>query len=305
MRDLRCCLGWVPSVEWAGLYLADELGELARRGLRVQALDGGPGRPGAARRVAAGEAEIGLPSDALDVLRAVGSGADLVIVAAAMRDSPLGFAWLPQTGIGRLADLVDVRIGAGAEADRVVLDTLFGLGGLPARYDFHLIGHDSTELEAGEIDVMCCSTVSQPAAAALRGVELRTSTFAEWGLPMPADLVVVTRDMLTTDRATVRGFLAALAAGWRANEADPTLAPRLVSDRHGRERGLSHEWSVAENERQRPFVRAAPETGLPWLGFEPVDLAETVAALASAGMGGLPEVARCVDLTVLAEAQEA
>jgi ABC-type nitrate/sulfonate/bicarbonate transport system substrate-binding protein len=302
VRDLRCCLGWVPSVEWAGLYLADELGEFARRDLRVLALDGGPGHPGAARRVAGGEAEVGLPSDALDVLRTVGSGADLVILAASMCHSPLGLAWLPGTGIEGLADLVGARIGAGAEADRVVLDALFGLAGLPARYDFHLIGHDSIELEAGEIDVMCCSTISQPAAAALRGVELRTATFAEWGLSLPADLVVVTRDMVTADRATARGVLAALAAGWRANEADPALAPRLVADRHGRARGLSYEWGVAENERQRPFVRAAPEAGLPWLGFEPARLAATVAALVSAGMTGMPDVAGCVDMTVLAEA---
>jgi ABC-type nitrate/sulfonate/bicarbonate transport system substrate-binding protein len=304
-RELRCCLGWVPSVEWAGLYLADERGELARRGLRVEALDGGPGQVGAARRVAAGEAEVGLPSDVLDVLRTVGAGADLVMVGASMRHSPLGFAWLPDTEIDELSDLVGARIGAGSDADRVVLDTLFELSDLPARYDFHLIGHGSAELETRRIDVMCCSTVSQPAAAALRGVELRTSTFAEWGLPLPADVVVVTRDMLAAERPTVRGFLAALAAGWRANEADPTAAPRLVADRHGRSRGLSYEWSVAENERQRPFVRSAPQAGLPWLGFEPADLAGTVAALVAAGMPGLPSVADCVDLTVLAESADA
>jgi ABC-type nitrate/sulfonate/bicarbonate transport system substrate-binding protein len=298
--DLRCALGWVPSVEWAGLYLADELGELARRGLRVEALDGGPGHPGAARRVAAGEADVGLPSDVIDVLRTVGAGADLVVVGASMRHSPLGLAWLPGTGIGGLADLVGTRIGAGADADRVVLDALFDLAGLPASYDFHLIGHGSAELEAGLIDAMCCSTVSQPAAAALRGVELRTATFAEWGLPLPADVAVVTRGLLAAERPMVRDLLAALAAGWQANEADPTRAPRLVADRHGRTRGLTYEVGVAENERQRPFVRAAPEAGLQWLGFEPADLAGTVAALVAAGMPDLPDVSRCVDLGLLA-----
>jgi hypothetical protein len=98
----------------------------------------------------------------------------------------------------------------------------------------------------------------------------------------------------------VRDFLAALAAGWQANEADATRAPRLVADRHGRTQGLTYEWSVAENERQRPFVRAAPEGGLPWLGFEPADLAGTVAALVAAGMLDLPDVSRCVDLGLLA-----
>lgn len=302
-RVLRCALGWIPSVEWAGLYLAEQRGELARRGLAVEVLAGGPGHPGAARRVAAGEADIGLPSDAVDVVRVIAAGADLVIVGATMAYSPLGFAWLPDTAIGGLGDLVDARVGAGAENDRVVLDVLFRSAGLPARYDFHLIGHDTAELEAGSIDAMCCSTVSQPAAAALRDLTLGTATFADWGLPLPADLVVVHRRLLESEPGAVAGFLAALAAGWRANEEDPDVAARLVADGPGREHGLSYEWSVAENDAQRPFVVAAPNAGRPWLWFDPAELADTVGALGEASMGGHGDPAghlhRAVDLSLL------
>lgn len=302
---LRCRLGWTPTVEWAGLYLAEADGLLTAEGVSVALLPGGPGRPGAASDVAAGVADVALASDLLAVLEVIGAGAPLRVVAATMGASPLGVAWPAERGVPTMAALLGMRIGAGSDNDRAVLDALFAGAGLDPDYAFVEIGPDTTELEAGRIDAMCCSTISQPAAAARRGVALATATFAELGLPMPADVVAVPTELIETRRPEVVGFLRALARGWAANEADPSRAPALAVARFGADWGYGLDAAVDENERQRPFVRHAPDRGLPYLAIDEAALGASLDALGRAGVAGLPAVADAVELSLLAEAHAA
>lgn len=299
---LRCRLGWTPTVEWAGLYLAEADGLLALEGLAVEILPGGPGRPGAASAVAAGEADVALASDLLAVLEVIGAGAPLRVVGATMGASPLGVAWPAERGAPTMQGLLGCRIGAGSDNDRAVLDALFAGAGLPADYRFAEIGPDTSELEDGRIDALCCSTISQPAAAARRGVRLASATFAELGLPMPADVVVVPAASIATRRLEVVGFLRALAGGWAANDATPTRAPELAVERFGATWGYGLDAATDENERQRPFVGHAPRGGLPYLGIDLPALGATLDALTRAGVAGLPSIADAVDLSLLAEA---
>ena len=70
---------------WAGLFLADHHGLFRAAGLDVTIAPGGPGRPGAGLAVVAGEADLGIASDLLGVLRLVADGAPLVLLGATMR----------------------------------------------------------------------------------------------------------------------------------------------------------------------------------------------------------------------------
>jgi ABC-type nitrate/sulfonate/bicarbonate transport system substrate-binding protein len=299
---LRCRLGWLPTVEWAGLFLADADGDLARSGLDVTFVPGGPGRPGAARAIAAGDADLGVPSDLLAVLDVIAEGAPLRLLGATMGASPLGIAWPADAGTVTMARLAGRRIGAGADADQAVIDALFRVNGLEPDYTFVRIGGGTDELLTGDADAICCSTISQPPAAERRGMPLATATFAALGLPMPADVFVVHADVLAARRADVVGFLRAAAAGWQRAVDDPDRAARLSHDRHGAALGTELADAQAEHRRQLAFVRHAPDHGLPLLWIDAAELARSFTRLAAGGVAHLPAVDDVVDLAPLTEA---
>lgn len=284
------------------MYLADQSGGFARQGLRVDLLPGGPGLPGVAAALRAGDADLGIASDLLAVLESVQVDPRLVILGATMGVSPLGIARPADAGPVTMESLVGCRIGAGTEGDRAVLNALFRVAGLAPDFQFKTIGHDVAELLTGDIDAMCCSTINQPLAAARRGIVLETATFDELGLPMPADVIVATRGLVETARDSVIGFLYAMREGWSANAADPSGGARLAADRYGERYGYDVDDAEEQNVRQMPFVLHAPRDDQPLLWIDIPAMRDSLDALAAAGLGPFPDPAEFVDLSLLTEA---
>ena len=117
-RDRRSVVGtvrtefnWVPDVEWAAWYLADANGLFAARGVDVLLIHGGPNTPAVAQVLAAGDADFGVASDELQLIKANEEGADYVILGAMYQRSPYGYCWLADTPISTAKDLVGKKLG--------------------------------------------------------------------------------------------------------------------------------------------------------------------------------------------------
>jgi ABC-type nitrate/sulfonate/bicarbonate transport system substrate-binding protein len=290
----------LPTVKWAGLFVAQELGMFAEEGVDVEVLEGGPVLRGAGRAVVAGSAEIGLASDLLDIVRLVGGGAPLRVVGATVAATPLGIAWLAPRAVESMADLVGLRLGAGTDDDRNVLDALFVANDLEPYYDFTLTGAGLDELIAGGVDAMCCSTLSQVPAAVRQGFPVESATFGDLGLPMAGDVVVVGSSYLADHRGEVVAFLRALGRGWSANASDPSLGVEATMSRHGATHGFVLADVEAENLLNLAHMTAAATPGASPLAVDVAALDATLAAMARAGVGPLPSSAtEVVDPTVL------
>lgn len=282
--------------------MAEEMGAFARQGLEIEFLAGGPGKSGAGGAVAIGEADIGVASDLLAVLDEIATGDPLRVVAATMGVSPLGIAALDSFGPVSMQALSGRRIGAGTDADQAVLDALFAINDLTPDYEFVAIGGGIDELESGAADAICCSTISQPPAAERRGVRLHTATFAALGLPMPADVVVVSDRFLAEHRQAVVGFLRAMAQGWAEVVADPQRGAQVAHNRFGAEARQDLADAIGENDSQLPFVCHGQLKGDPMLWIDLAELGESLRRLEAAGVPELPAAHDLVDLGPIRDA---
>ena len=97
---MRTAFNWVPDVEWSAWYLADANGLFAAQGRHdAEFVHGGPNTPAVAQVLAAGDADIGVASDELQLIQANEEGADFVILGAMYQRSPSGLCWLADTPI--------------------------------------------------------------------------------------------------------------------------------------------------------------------------------------------------------------
>jgi ABC-type nitrate/sulfonate/bicarbonate transport system substrate-binding protein len=144
---------WVPDIEWAAWYMAGSKGFFANRGVESVLAHGGPNTPAVVQVLAAGDGNVGLSGDELEILKANATGADYVAVAAMYQRSPFGYCWLTETGITGPADLVGKRIG-GVQGDQIRIDAIFELNGLEADYEFVPMSFDPQPLVDSEMDIM-------------------------------------------------------------------------------------------------------------------------------------------------------
>ena len=159
---------WVPDIEWAAWYLAESKGFFAARGVESVLGHGGPNTPAVVQLLAAGDGDIGLSGDELEILKANKTGADYVAIAAMYQRSPFGYAWLTETNITGAADLVGKRIG-GVQGDQIRIEAVFTINDLPVDYEFVPMSFDPQPLVDGEMDVITAYVTNQPVQLAVAG----------------------------------------------------------------------------------------------------------------------------------------
>ena len=80
----------MPDIEWAAWYLADANGHFAEHGVTSELGHGGPNTPAVVQVLAAGDGNIGLAGDELEIIKANAEGADFVTIGAMYQRNPLG-----------------------------------------------------------------------------------------------------------------------------------------------------------------------------------------------------------------------
>ena len=79
---VRFAVNWVADVEWASLYVGESEGYFEDEGVSIEIVHGGPNTPAVAQVLAAGQADIGIASDELQLIKANEEGADYVVIGA-------------------------------------------------------------------------------------------------------------------------------------------------------------------------------------------------------------------------------
>jgi ABC-type nitrate/sulfonate/bicarbonate transport system substrate-binding protein len=305
LGTVRTAFNWVPDVEWSAWYLADSLGYFAQRGVEVEFLHGGPNTPAVAQVLAAGDADVGVASDELQLIQANEEGADFVILGAMYQRSPNGLVWLAETEIESVEDLVGKRIGL-TTGDQIRVDALFRVNGLEPDYETVQMSFDPQPLIDGDADVITCYVTNQPIQFELEGIEAVSKTNSDFGLKAFGDVLFASKAYVEANRELLVQYFAALIEGVEANVADPEAVIPLLTDVYGQDAEIDVEYSRAGNPAYIALYDSEYTEENGRLQIDPAYLeGEVYPSYEAAGETDLPPVDELLDPTVIADAQNA
>jgi ABC-type nitrate/sulfonate/bicarbonate transport system substrate-binding protein len=302
LGTVRTAFNWVPDVEWAAWYMADSNGLFADRGVDVEFVHGGPNTPAVAQVLAAGDADVGVASDELQLIQANAEGADFVILGAMYQRSPSGFCWLTETPIATPADLVGKRLGL-TTGDEIRVDALFAINDLDPDYETVAMSFDPQPLIDGDADAITCYVTNQPIQLGLRGIETTAVPFSDFGLKAFGDVLFASRAYVEANRDLLVAYFAGLIGGVDANVADPTAVIPLLSDVYGQDAEIDPAYSEAGNPAYIALLDSEYTDANGRLQIDPAYLEnEVYPSYEAAGESDLPPVSELLDATVIADA---
>jgi NitT/TauT family transport system substrate-binding protein len=237
--ELTVGLGYIPSVQFAQFYLADQAGYYEEAGLAVtfqNKID-----PELVTLLARGAVDIGM-ADGTSVIPAVSQGIPVVYGATIYgRDPNVVFA-LDETGVEEAAELVGRSIGIPGRygSSWVALQALLGSAGLTPD-DVEIVTYpdfgQGVAVGSGQVDAATGFATNEPVQLRLQGLDVDVLRVADVA-PLPGPGLVTGRDTLEVKGAALRAFTAATLRAMEDIAADPQLGleatfqrvPALASD---------------------------------------------------------------------------
>lgn len=205
---------WVPNAQFAGYYVAKELGFYREVGLELVIH---PYDETIAVRdaVARGQAEFGVDG-ADQVLVGRGEGQALKAIAAIYRINPTAFAALADSGIRTPEDLIGKQVGVLPDNTRTLFDAMIQRVGLSdAPIERVPYGYDPTMLYRGDVDVIPVYVFDEPYMLAQEGYDFNLILPQDYGIDAYGDTLFTTETLIEERPELVRNFVQATIRGWR------------------------------------------------------------------------------------------
>ena len=305
LGTVRTAFNWQVDVEWASWYLADSMGMFSSRGVTTPFVHGGPNTPAVAQVLAAGDADVGVASDELQLIKANAEGADFVILGAMYQRSPSGYVWLAETDISSAEDLVGKKIGL-TTGDEIRVDALFKVNGLEPDYERIAMSFDPQPLIDGEADVITCYVTNQPIQLSLQGIENVSMPFSDFGLKAFGDILFASRSYVEENRDLLVAYFAGLLEGVEANKADPMAVVPLLTDVYGKDIEVDVAYVEAGNPAYIALLDSDFTDANGLLSIDPDYMEnEVYPSYEAAGETDLPPVSELLDTSVMADAHSA
>ena len=228
-------LKWLINASTAGDIFALKQGFFTKEGLDVDVKAGGPERD-AIRELELGYAQFGVAS-ADQVIRAMAKGASVVVLAQLFQVNPLQWIYRAHDfSLKRIRDLAGKTVGITYGGnDETIMRALLAIGGLgedqvhlaSVRYDYTPFLRDKVQVWPVYRNTQGVYLSDKLKAA---GEPVAFFNPSAHGVRFVANSVVTSRKMLDQEPKTVRRFLHALLAGWRAAmaTADQEAVIRVV-----------------------------------------------------------------------------
>jgi NitT/TauT family transport system substrate-binding protein len=210
---IRFATDWKAQAEQGGFYQALASGEYARRGLKVEIVQGGPG-VNVPQLLASNSVELGMGSNSFIVMNLANEGVPVKAVAAFMQKDPQVLIAHPGTA-EKIADLKGRPIllaDASVTAFWVWLKAKYGFSDDQVRkYNFN-----SAPFLADKRAVQQGYLTSEPYTIEKEaGFVPRTFLLADEGYPSYATMVLAPDAFARDNAEALRSFIAASAEGWR------------------------------------------------------------------------------------------
>lgn len=224
LRTIRLPMGYIPSVQYASLYVAVERGYFAQAGLAVE-FDYSFETNGV-QLVGAGELPFALVSGE-QVLLARAQGLPVVYVMAWFQKFPVAIVAPADAGIAAPADLRGRKIGVPAleGASYIGLLALLAAAGLsPEEVTLEVVGFQQVAaLEAGQVDAAVVYSNNEPIRLTAQGEALSVIQVSDYAA-LAANGLLTNETVIAQEPELVRGFVRAMARGVQDALADPGAA---------------------------------------------------------------------------------
>lgn len=215
-------LGYIPNVQFAQFYLAQQAGYYRAAGLDVTFLNAID--PDLITRVGQGNLDIGI-ADGTSVIPAVGQGVPVRYVATIYAQFPNIVYAKASSGIRSAADLRGRKLGTPGKygSSWIMLQALLASAGLkPSDVDIQLYPDfgQGTALAQGAVDAATGFRNNEPVQLQLSGTPATVLTVDQI-VPLPGNGLITSPDTLASKRAALKAFVAATLRAMSDIEADP------------------------------------------------------------------------------------
>jgi len=238
--SLTVGLGYIPSVQFAPFYRADQAGDYAAEGLKVtfqNEIDAN-----LVPKVGQGQVDLGL-ADGTSVIPAVSQGIPLRYVATIYGRFPSIVFAKASSGIASAADLKGRKIGIPGKygSSWIMLQALLASANLKTS-DVTIVEYpdfgQGAAVAAGAIDAATGFANNEPVQLQLAGTKVNVLTIDQI-TPLPGPGLIVSTSTLTSKRAAVTGFVRATLKAMNEIAATPSVGvdasikavPDLAKDR--------------------------------------------------------------------------
>lgn len=225
-------LKWQHQAQFAGFYLAQELGYYVQENLNVQFLEGGQGID-IAQSVVTGKADFGVAAPE-DILIKQSKGLDITAIATIYQRSTVVFVAMEKSGITRPEDFKGKTIAA-AGVGGSVRDLEFRLRALmkkngldPSVAKLTSYDPDYKDFYNGSVDITPAYLTSGVIKMCKKGCKINLIWPDDYGIHFYSDTLMTTRKMIEQHPDQVARFVRASLMGWLDAVGDPGKAVQIT-----------------------------------------------------------------------------
>ncbi len=218
-------LKWVHSVQFAGMYLAEQKGFYADDNIAVTFNEGGLKVDGI-EGVTSRRNDFGIVNTT-DVLQARVAGIDIKAIAVIFRINPTVFFAMADSGIETPEDFVSKKVRRGP-SDFILPAMMSNLGIDMDQLQLMPMDLDMETFYSGEVDVWRGYLTDQVIAIRSKGYKLRIFYPDNYGVHIYNDIIITTARLIDENPGLVERFLRATLRGWRYAIENPDEAVAIA-----------------------------------------------------------------------------
>lgn len=223
-KSISTRLKWLPGALYLGSIAAKQQGYWAEQGLDVKIEPGGF-EADPIKLVAAGSNDFGI-TGAEQLLQARANGVPIVAIYMELKDSPVGWMTLKESGITKPEQFVGKTVGAwyGTNSEPT-FDALTAKLGIDTKKIKRVaVKFDMNPLYVGQVDVIPVYLNGQPLQARREGKQVNTIDPRDYGLRLYGNVYFTTEKMIREQPDLVQRFVNGLAKAWAFTVENPEQA---------------------------------------------------------------------------------
>lgn len=245
-------LGWLPTVEWGGNWLADDKGYYKDEGIDFSWLTGGSNVT-SDTVVASGKALVG-SSNADTIAKAISEGADLKIFGATFQKNPFCILSKADNPIKTPQDMIGKKIGVAA-GNQTAFELMLAINGIDvSQIEIVPVQYDPAPVANDEVDGQVVFAINEPTQLEQQGIDTNVMLFADFGYNIFADVFFATNETIENEPDALASFLKATRQGYQDMIDDPASAATLAVNNYGKDQGLNLEQQTLQAEAMKSLI---------------------------------------------------
>ena len=279
LTEVSIALNWLRNGQFAPLLAADALGYFEEEGLKLNVLDGGPGK-NTISFVGVGQADFGLDSAVFAFRsRLAETPVDITVVGSVFQHGPYGYITLTEPGAPAPTpqDMVGKTIGIQADGE-VFLQGLARLNDLDYdSFDIQIVQGGIEPLMTGQVDFYSGWVTNQPyqfeleaakpdAPENLKNKVWQAIILSEVAVASYGDVLFARTELVKENPDLVRKVMRALARGMEITLNEPERVAQIVTDYPEQSDDLARvTWRLNNGQNDLMVSDDTREHGLLWM----------------------------------------